>query len=140
MTTLNEMIAIHNELAAKVGAPARKGFDNKAKAEAAINVLKAKVAAQEAEAAAQQAAQQVEAVVAAARPRRLRGEIKIHERGPRGFKFGPVWIASVIAGHGVALMRQNLPKLQDHARTVGVQVTPDLNQAEIAAMVAKAVA
>lgn len=133
MTTLNEMIALHNELAAKVGVPARKGFDNKTKASAAVDALKAKVAVMEAE-----AAQQAETKVT--RTSRVRGEIKVHERGPRGFKFGPVWVASVVAGRGVALMRQNLPKLSEHAQMVGVQVTPDLNQAEIAVMIAKTVA
>lgn len=42
--------------------------------------------------------------------------------GPRGFRFGPVWIASVQAGEGVALLPTNVNKLMKHAEAVGVKV------------------
>lgn len=63
----------------------------------------------------------------------------VHAAGPKGFKFGPVWVASVVAGAGVALKPANLPKLVDHATHLGVEVTPDLTQVEIASAIAKAI-
>ena len=119
MTTLTALIATYNELALAAGKPTRKSFDSKAKAEAAIAALKP---------AAKGAALKV---------RKARTPAAIREKGPRGFKFGPVWLASISEGKGVALKPQNLPKLKDTAQHYGLEVTDDLNQAEIVALVAK---
>jgi hypothetical protein len=64
----------------------------------------------------------------------------IHEKGPRGFKFGPVWLKSIAEGKGVALKPANFPKLKDHAAAAGIEVTADLTQAEIATAIAKTLA
>lgn len=68
---------------------------------------------------------------------RSRKAVVLHQRGPRGFKFGPVWMRSIIEGKGVALKPQNLPKLRETATFHGVQVTEDLSQVEIANEIAK---
>lgn len=115
------MIAKYNELAIAAGKPTRKGFDSKLKAAAAIAAL--------------QLTSNKGAKVKIAKAKR---EVKVHEAGPRGFIFGPVWVQSVRDGKGVALKPQNLPKLRLHAQKVGAEVTEDLSQAEIAALVAKA--
>ena len=118
MTTLNELVAKYNELATAKGLATRKSFDNKAKAEAAIAALKpAKKGA----------------------ALRVRKAGAVHQKGPRGFTFGPVWLASIKAGEGVALKAVNLPKLLETAKAFGVSVTADLDQTEVAKLVAKAV-
>jgi hypothetical protein len=116
--TLNDLIAKYNELAAAQGLPTRKGFDNKAKAEAAVAQL------------------QLGAKVKIAKVKRA---VRQHEKGPRGFKFGPVWMSSIRLGRGVAMKPQNMPKLIETARHFGVKVTKDLNQAEVTAAIAKAI-
>jgi hypothetical protein len=115
--TLNELIAKYNELAQAAGKPPRKSFDSKAKAEAAIAALQPKGSN--------------------LKVKKARATAPVREAGPRGFKFGPVWLASIVAGAGIALKPQNLPKLIETAKFKGVKVTKDLSQAEIAAAVAK---
>lgn len=118
MSTLNELITSYNSLATAAGLPTRKGFESKAKAEAAIASLKPKKSK--------------------SASLKIRKAGAVHEKGPRGFKFGPVWIASIVAGKGIALKAANLPKLKDTATTYGVNVTSDLTQDEIASAIAKA--
>lgn len=120
--TLNDLIAKYNTLAAAAGLPTRKGFDNKAKAEAAIASLTGKGAKLK--------------VAKAAKTAKV---VKVHEKGPRGFKFGPVWLQSIRDGAGVALKPANLPKLRETAQAYGVTLTKDLNQAEMAAAIARAI-
>lgn len=117
--TLATLIAQYNELATAAGLPTRKGFDNKAAAEAAIAALTPKKGAK-------------------LKIAKVRKAAEVRAKGPRGFKFGPKWIASIVEGKGIALKPANLPKLLDTAAFKNVEVTPDLTQAEIASMVAKA--
>jgi len=119
--TLNELIAKYNELATAAGLATRKGFENKAKAEAAIAAL-TKTTKKASGAAL-----------------RVRKASAVHQPGPRGFKVGPVWIASIKSGKGVAMKPANRPKLIEHATSVGVSVTDDLTHAEIVALIAKAI-
>ena len=116
--TLSQLIAKYNEVATQVGKPTRKSFDSKAKAEAAIKSITPKVS--------KGASLKIKKVVAT------------REKGPRGFKFGPKWMQSIMTGKGIALQAQNLPKLKDTATYKGISITDDLTQAEIAAMIAKA--
>lgn len=120
--TLNELIAKYNALAASVGMPTRKGFDNKSKAEASLNTILEIVKAKSGEGA----------------KLKIRKAAQVHQKGPRGFKFGPIWMRSISEGKGVALKPQNMPKLLETATFKGIQVTPDLSQAEVAAAIAKA--
>lgn len=120
-TTLTALIAKYNQLAAAAARPARKGFDNKTKALEAISALEALLKPKTSKAASLK-------VRKAATPR---------VKGPRGFKFGPVWMKSILEGKGVALKAQNMPKLLETAQFKGVVVTSDLSQPEIAAAIAK---
>lgn len=119
--TLTALIAQYNELATAAGKPTRKGFDSKAKAEAAIKSFgkgaKMKIA----------------------KVAKTGKTVTVHEKGPRGFKFGEVWLQSIRDGAGVALKAANLPKLRETATAYNVTLTKDLNQAEMAAAIAKAI-
>jgi hypothetical protein len=119
MTTLTQLVATYNELATAAGKPTRKSFESKAKAEAAIAGLQPSTGAK-------------------LKVKRVRKTAEVHAKGPRGFKFGPKWLASIAEGKGIALNPINFPKLLDTATFKNVEVTPDLTQAEVAAMVAKA--
>jgi hypothetical protein len=123
--TLAALVAQYNELATAAGKPTRKSFDSKALAQAAIKSLTPKKARK---------------TGAEIKVRAARTPAAPHAAGPRGFKFGPVWVKSIVEGKGVALKVANLPKLLDTAKAKGVEVTEDLTQAEIAAAVAKAFA
>lgn len=57
--------------------------------------------------------------------------------GPRGFRFGPVWTASVQAGEGVALLDVNKNKLLKHAESLGIT---SFTAADESAKIAKAIA
>lgn len=118
--TLAQLIASYNELATAAGKPTRKGFDNKAAAEAAIKAIKKD---------ARKAGGQV----------KVRAAAKARVAGPRGFSFGPVWMESIKAGAGIALQAANMPKLLATAEKYGVEITADLTQDEVAKMVAKAI-
>ena len=122
--TLNDLIAKYNTLAIAAGLPTRKGFDNKAKAEAAIASLTGKGKG---------------AKLKVAKAAKTAKVVKIREKGPRGFKFGPVWLQSIRDGAGVALKPANLPKLRETAQAYSVTLTKDLNQAEMAAAIAKVI-
>ena len=122
--TLNDMITEYNTLATAAGLPTRAGFDNKAKAEAAIAALSSKSNG---------------AKLKVAKAAKTAKVVKINEKGPRGFKFGPVWLQSIRAGVGVALKPANLPKLRETAQAYGVTLTEDLNQVEIAAAIARVI-
>lgn len=67
---------------------------------------------------------------------RVRRSSKIHSEGPRGFKFGPVWLGSIKSQKGIALSPSNLPKLRKTAESKGV-ATSDLNQEQLVAALAK---
>ena len=103
MSTLNELVARYNELAVAAGKPTRKSFDNKAKAEAAIKELTPS-------------------------KRRTPRTAKVHEKGPRGWIFGPKWLISVKSASGIATKMQNLPKLIDFAQSLGVSVKSGTSQ------------
>lgn len=68
---------------------------------------------------------------------RVRKSTKLHEEGPRGFKFGPVWLGSIRAQKGIALSPSNLPKLKKTAAQYGVDSSQD--QEAIVAALAKIV-
>lgn len=68
---------------------------------------------------------------------RYRSE-RIIEAGPRGFRFSDKWKESVKSGSGIAVHPSNLPKLMQHADSVGVlanvtEMTPVTIAAAIAA-------
>ncbi len=67
---------------------------------------------------------------------RVRRAGKIHSEGPRGFKFGPVWLSSIKSKSGIALSPSNLPKLVKTAESKGV-AAGDLNQEQLVAALAK---
>ena len=46
-------------------------------------------------------------------------------KGPRGFRIGPRWIESVVAGEGIAVSPVNFNKLLSHAEQMGVKVTSE---------------
>src|SRR5579859_2205679 len=46
----------------------------------------------------------------------------VHRAGPRGFRYGAVFLKSVAEGKGVAVRPANLPKLLSLAKATGVQV------------------
>ena len=121
MSTMNELITKYNGLATAAGVATRKGFENKAKAEAAIAELSKTTKK------------------ASGATLRVRKAGAVHNKGPRGFKYGPVWLQSIKSGKGVALKPANLPKLNETATSYNVSITADLTQAEIAALVAKAI-
>lgn len=70
---------------------------------------------------------------------RVRKASKVHQEGPRGFRFGPVWLASIKAAKGVALLQSNLPKLKKTADHYGVKYDDNTSQEELVAAVAKAI-
>ena len=119
--TLTQLIAKYNELATAAGVATRKGFESKAKAEAAIAALSKTTKK------------------ASGATLRVRKAGAVREKGPRGFKFGPVWLASIAAGKGVALKPANIAKVLETAQAKGVTVTKDLTQLEIVALIAKAI-
>ncbi len=120
-TTLTALIAKYNELAARASRPTRKGFDNKTKALEAIASLEALLKPKARKGAVL----------------KVRKATSVRAKGPRGFKFGPVWMRSITEGKGIALKPQNLPKLLETANFKGVMVSADLSQPEIAAAIAK---
>ena len=123
--TMSQLVAKYNELAAKVGKPARKGFDNKTAAEGAIGALTLMLKS--------------ESKGAKLKIAKAKRSVTVHEKGPRGFKFGPVWMESIRTGKGVALKPQNMPKLMETAQHFSVDLTPDLDQREIAAAIAQTI-
>ena len=119
MATLTDLINTYNTLAGAAGLPTRKGFDNKAKAEAAIAAL---------------------APAPKAATLRVRKAGAVRAKGPRGFKVdSPAWLRSIADRKGIALSPSNLPKLLDTASVKGVSVSADMPQAEIVALVAAAI-
>lgn len=80
-------------------------------------------------------------VIAAMKPKgkalRVRKSNVIHNEGPRGFKFGPVWLNSIRAQKGIALSPSNLPKLRRTAEKYGVDSS--LEQEVMVAELAKIV-
>lgn len=120
-TTLTALIAKYNELATAAGRATRKGFDNKTKALEAIASLEALLKPKASKGAAL----------------KVRKATSVRTKGPRGFKFGPVWMRSIAEGKGIALKPQNLPKLLETATFKDVTVSADLSQPEIAAAIAK---
>ncbi len=119
MSTLNELITQYNTLATAAGVATRKGFESKAKAEAAIATLTKTTKK------------------ASGATLRVRKAGAVHEKGPRGFKYGPVWLTSIRNSKGVALKPSNLPKLREHAASAGVASTG--TSEEIVALLAKAI-
>ena len=118
MPTLADLIATYNTLAVAAGLPTRKGFDNKAKALAAIAALQP---------------------APKAATLRVRKAGAIRAKGPRGFKIdSPAWLRSIAAGKGIALSPSNLPKLLDTADAKGITVSADMTPADIAAAIAAA--
>jgi hypothetical protein len=69
---------------------------------------------------------------------KVRKAAVLRQEGPRGFKVGPVWIASIKAGKGVALKPSNLPKLKKTAEEYKVTVKDDATHEEIVAAIAAA--
>lgn len=125
MSTMNDLVTRYNVLAKLAGLPLRKGFDNKAKAEAAIKAadLGTKAKSKPKSAAAL----------------RVRKAGAVRTAGPRGFKFGPVWLASVKAGNGPALSPRNLPKLVLTGEAYGIPGASNFkDQAKLAAKIAEA--
>lgn len=120
-TTLTALIAKYNELATAAGRATRKGFDNKTKALEAIAALEAVLKSKTRKGATL----------------KVRKATSVRAKGPRGFKFGPVWMRSIAEGKGIALKPQNLPKLLETATFKGVAVGANLSQPDIAAAIAK---
>ena len=102
MKTMNDLVSEYNTLATELGRPARKGFDNKAKAEAALKALKALKRKSSGGAL------------------RVRKAGAVRSAGPRGFRFGPVWIASIKSGDGIAYSPRNFPKLRQMGEAYGI--------------------
>jgi hypothetical protein len=69
-------------------------------------------------------------------PRKPRGEVRIVEAGPRGFRFGRKWNESIQAGEGVALHPNHINKLRAHAEAVGYKGNLDVDAAKLAAAIA----
>ena len=130
--TLAQLLAKYNELATSLGQPTRKGFDNKSKAEAGIAMLTRLL---DARLAIDSAVKLRNAMRGGALKVRKAKNVRV--KGPRGFKFGPVWMRSIADGKGIALMPQNMPKLLETATFKNVSVSADLSQAEIVAAIAK---
>lgn len=115
MSTMNELVSKYNALATTAGLPTRKGFDNKTAAEAAIKSLKSK------------------AKRTSGATLRVRKAGAVRSAGPRGFKFGPVWLASIKSGSGIALSPRNFPKLRQTGEAYGIDGSlTATNQAELA--------
>src|SRR5271154_3233853 len=121
MATLNELISQYNTAAVAAGQATRKSFENKAAAEAAIATLTKTT------------------TKTSGATLRVRKAGAVRQKGPRGFKFGPVWLASITSGKGVALKPANIAKVLETAQAKGVTVTKDLTQLEIVALIAKAI-
>jgi hypothetical protein len=68
--------------------------------------------------------------------RKPRGEPRIVEAGPRGFRFGRKWNESIQAGEGVALHPNHINKLKAHAEAVGYKGSLDAEPAKLAAAIA----
>lgn len=109
--TLSAMIANYNTLATKAGLPTRKSFDNKAKAAAAIA--------------------EVTKLTKAAKTKVSNTE--------NGFRFGPVWQESIIAGSGVALREVNRPKLEAAVKHFNVTVPENASIDQLAAAIANVI-
>jgi hypothetical protein len=122
-TTLNDLISQYNALATAAGLATRRSFESKAKAEAAIAAL----------------SKTTKPKIASGATLRVRKAGAVREKGPRGFKFGPVWLASIKSGKGVALKPTNIKKVLETAEAKGVTVSKDLTQAAIVALIAKAI-
>lgn len=69
-------------------------------------------------------------------PRKPRGEPRIVEAGPRGFRFGRKWNESVQAGQGIALHPNHINKLKAHAEAVGYRGSMDVAPEKLAAAIA----
>lgn len=70
-------------------------------------------------------------------PVRLRGRSGVKLPGPRGYRFGPVWLKSIAEGRGIATHPSNLPKLLATAASRRVNIPKDMPQEEIVRLVAK---
>jgi len=57
--------------------------------------------------------------------------------GPRGYRFGPVWLKSIAEGKGIAVHPSNLPKLLATAASRKVNIARNMPQEEIARLVAR---
>lgn len=115
MNTMNDLVSSYNALATQLGLPTRKGFDNKAKAAAALKALKS------------------QARKSSGAARRVRKAGAVRTAGPRGFRFGPVWIASVKSLSGIALAPCNFPKLRQMGDAYGIDGSlTAMNQLELA--------
>lgn len=68
--------------------------------------------------------------------RKPRGEVRIVEAGPRGFRFGRKWNESVQAGEGIAVHPNHINKLKAHAEAVGYRGSLDVEPAKLAAAIA----
>ena len=71
-----------------------------------------------------------------AKGQRARRTATVVTAGPRGFRFGEVWNASVKAGEGVALAPANINKLYAHADSLGIAYD---KRSDDAAKIAKAI-
>lgn len=136
--TLSALIAFYNTLAIAAGAPVRKSFESKAKAQAAIKALQEQVKTTLEAPAAKPAGAAKAPKAATLKIKAVRKAAKVREAGPRGFKFGAVWTESVKAGVGVALKPANMPKLEAMAMELKVTVKDGADQAELAAAIAQA--
>lgn len=67
-------------------------------------------------------------------------DVKVVEAGPRGFRFGEVWNASVKSGAGVALHPANFNKLVAQAKAAGFEVAEVAFSAETAKNLAAQIA
>jgi hypothetical protein len=70
------------------------------------------------------------------KPRAPRGEVKVVEAGPRGFRFGRKWNESVQAGEGIACHPAHINKLKAHAEAVGYKGSLDVDAAKLCAAIA----
>jgi hypothetical protein len=68
--------------------------------------------------------------------RKPRGEVRIVEAGPRGFRFGRKWNEAVQAGEGIAVHPNHINKLKAHAEAVGYRGSLDVEPAKLAAAIA----
>lgn len=48
-----------------------------------------------------------------------------------GFRFGPVWLASVKNGKGIAAKPQNFPKLIETARLQNIEIPSNIDQIQL---------
>ena len=64
------------------------------------------------------------------------GKVAIQQEGPRGFRFGPVWMKAIRECSGIAIKPANAPKLFGTAAHFGITPNPDETLRELCARIA----